>query len=62
MLLVVFILLVWVFFFILFVFIWFVIMFENEFLMGEFFFEGSEDVYSSDGEDYYVFNGDFVLY
>ena len=33
---------------------------ENELSRGESSSEGCEDVYSSDGEDYYVFNGDFA--
>ena len=35
---------------------------ENELSTGEFSSEGSEDVCSSDWEDYYVFNGDFLPY
>lgn len=35
---------------------------ENELSTGESSSEGSEDVCSSDGEDYYVFNGDFAPY
>ena len=35
---------------------------ENEPSTGESSSEGSEDVCSSDGEDYYVFNGDFAPY
>jgi len=35
---------------------------ENELSTGESSSEGSEDVSSSDGEDYYVFNGDFAPY
>ena len=35
---------------------------ENELSAGESSSEGSEDVCSSDGEDYYVFNGDFAPY
>ena len=38
------------------------IMSENELSTGESSSEGSEDVCSSDGEDYYVFNGDFAPY
>ena len=35
---------------------------ENELSTGESSSEGSEDVCSSDGEYYYVFNGDFSPY
>ena len=35
---------------------------ENKLSTGESSSEGSEDVCSSDGEDYYVFNGDFAPY
>ena len=35
---------------------------ENKLSTGESSSEGSEDVCSSDGEDYYVFNGDFAAY
>ena len=35
---------------------------ENELSTGESSSEGSDDVCSSDGEDYYVFNGDFAPY
>ena len=35
---------------------------ENELSTGESSSEGNEDVSSSDGEDYYVFNGDFAPY
>ena len=35
---------------------------ENELSTGESSSEGSEDVSSSDTEDYYVFNGDFAPY
>ena len=35
---------------------------ENELSTGESSSEESEDVCSSDREDYYVFNGDFALY
>lgn len=35
---------------------------ENELSTDESSSEGSEDVFSSDGEDYYVFNGDFAPY
>ena len=35
---------------------------ENELSTGESSSEGSEDVCSSDREDYYVFNGDFAPY
>ena len=38
------------------------IMSENELSTGESSSEGSEDVCSSDGQDYYVFNGDFAPY
>ena len=38
------------------------IMSENELSTGESSSEGSEDVCSSDGEDYYVFNGVFAPY
>ena len=35
---------------------------ERELSTDESSSEGSEDVCSSDGEDYYVFNGDFAPY
>ena len=35
---------------------------ENDSSTGESFSQGSEDVCSSDGEDYYVFIGDFAPY
>jgi len=35
---------------------------ENELSTAESSSEGSDDVCSSDGEDYYVFNGDFAPY
>jgi len=33
---------------------------ENELFMGESSSKGSKDVCSNDGNDYYVFNGDFA--
>ena len=60
--LVVFTLLAWFFSLALFVFIRSAIMSENEPSTAESSSEGSTDVCSSDGENYYVFNGDFAPY